>query len=63
MIGTNTTALAQNSFQEGRKEGINDVLTHLGEIILSDESRFSAEERKALQRAYYILDEEFPCED
>ena len=62
MIGTNTTALAQNAFQEGRKEGINDVLTHLSEIMF-DESRFSAEEQKALKRAYNILDEEFPCED
>lgn len=62
MIGTNTTALAQNSYQEGWKEGINDVLTHLSEIMF-DESRFSVEERKALKRAYHILDEEFPCED
>jgi hypothetical protein len=60
MIGTNTTALAQNSFQEGRKEGINDVLTRLAELM-SDETRLSAEECKALKRAYNILDEEFPC--
>ena len=62
MIGTNTTALAQNSFQEGRKEGINDVMSLLNDLV-HDKGLFTEEELKALKKAYKILDEEFPCED
>lgn len=62
MIGTNTTALAQNSFQEGRKEGINDVMGLLNDLV-HDKGLFTEEELKALKRVYRILDEEFPCED
>lgn len=62
MIGTNTTALAQNSFQGGRKEGINDVMGLLNDLV-HDKGLFTEEELKVLKRAYKILDEEFPCED
>lgn len=58
MIGTNTTELAASSYSAGYTEGISHVLTDLNDLMF--DSRFTEEERQAIKRAYFILNEMYP---
>ncbi len=60
MIGTNTTALASSSYDEGYKTGVDHILADLNDLLYTDNA-LNDEERKAAKKIYDILAEMYPA--
>jgi hypothetical protein len=60
MNGTNTTALASSSYEEGYKTGVDHVLADLNDLLYTD-NVLNDEERKTVVKIYDILAKMYPA--
>jgi hypothetical protein len=59
MNGTNITALATSSYEEGYKTGVDHVLADLNDLLYTD-NVLNDEERKTVVKIYDILAKMYP---
>jgi hypothetical protein len=60
MNGTNTTALASSSYDEGYTTGVDHVMADLNDLMYTD-NVLNDEERKTVKKIYDILAEMYPA--